>query len=136
MKDIETRRDIEKLMEEFYQRALNDVVIGYIFTEVAKIDLSHHLPIIADFWEMVLFQTVNFQEKHGRSPMQVHIRLSEKTELRKEHFSRWLTLFNQTVDENFTGEKAALAKSRANSIANTMLIKFGSQNPVGVQILR
>jgi hemoglobin len=136
MKDIESRRDLENLLEIFYQRALKDEVIGYLFTEIAQIDLSHHLPVIVDFWEMVLFQTVNFQEKYGRSPMQVHLRLSEITELRKEHFSRWLTLFSQTVDEYFAGEKAELAKSRAVSIANTMLIKFGSQNPAGVQILR
>ena len=59
MRDIETRQDIEKLMIAFYSKAISDEVIGYIFTEVAKIDLSHHLPIIADFWEMVLFGLIS-----------------------------------------------------------------------------
>lgn len=125
MKDIETRQDIENLMKAFYSKALSDEVIGFIFTDVAKLDLAHHLPIITDFWEMVLFQTVNFQEKYGRSPMLTHIQLNEKTPLEKLHFTRWLKLFNETIDESFVGEKADLAKMRAVSIANTMLIKFG-----------
>ncbi len=136
MKDIETRQDIEDLMKAFYSKALSDEVIGYIFTDIAKLDLEHHLPIIVDFWEMVLFQTVNFQEKYGRSPMQVHLKLNEKSPLKKEHFARWLKLFNETIDTNHIGERADLAKMRAVSIANTMLIKFGSQNPEGVPILR
>lgn len=136
MKDIETRQDLENLMQAFYSKALSDEIIGFIFTEVAKLDLAHHLPIIVDFWEMVLFQSVNFQEKYGRSPMQVHLQLNEKTPLKKEHFARWLKIFNQTIDENFTGEKAEMAKMRAVSIANTMLIKFASQNSEGVPILR
>lgn len=125
MNDIETRQDIENLMKVFYSKALSDDVIGFIFTDVAKLDLAHHLPIITDFWEMVLFQTVNFQEKYGRSPMFTHIELNKTTPLEKEHFTRWLKLFNETVNENFVGEKADLAKMRAVSIANTMLIKFG-----------
>ncbi len=123
MKDIETRQQIETLMTDFYSKALNDDVIGYLFTEVAKLDLEHHLPIIVDFWEMVLFQTINFQEKYGRSPMQVHLKLNEKSPLKKEHFTRWLRLFNETIDKSFAGENADLAKMRAVSIANTMLIK-------------
>lgn len=136
MKDIQTRKDIENLMEIFYTKALSDDLIGFIFTDIAKLDLAHHLPIISDFWEMVLFQTVNFQEKYGRSPLFTHLKLNERFSLQKEHFTRWLKIFNETVDQIFAGEKADLAKMRAVSIANTMLIKFSSQNPVGVPIAR
>lgn len=136
MKDIATRQDIEKLMDSFYRQALKDEVIGYIFTDVAKIDLSNHLPIIADFWEMMLFQTTNFQEKYGRSPMTRHIQLSEKTSLRKEHFIRWLDLFTETVNTNYRGEKADLAIVRARAIANTMFMKVSGGNPEGVQVVR
>jgi hemoglobin len=124
MKDIETREDIVNLMNAFYKQALNDETIGYIFTDVAKLDLEHHLPIIADFWEMILFGTVNFQQKYGRSPMQRHIELNEKEPLVSEHFTAWLKLFYSTVDEKFAGEKADLAKFRAKSVAETMFMKF------------
>ncbi len=136
MHDIETREDIEKLVADFYQKALKDKVIGYIFTEVAKINLERHLPIIADFWEMLLLGTVNFQAKYGRSPMQVHQALSEKENLKSEHFARWVKLFCETVDEKFAGETANLAKIRAISIAETMRIRFSSESVAGVPLVR
>jgi hypothetical protein len=37
----------------------------------------------------------------------------------KAHFDRWLELFLETVDENFSGPKAEEAKGRALSIADT-----------------
>jgi hemoglobin len=123
MKDIENREDIEKLLKAFYNKALTDEIIGYIFTDVAKLDLEHHLPIIADFWEMILFQTVNFQEKYQRSPMTAHLQLNEKTALKPEHFTRWLELFDEIIDANFIGEKADLAKFRAKSIGKTIQMK-------------
>lgn len=136
MRDIETRKDIEELVSDFYQKALKDKVIGYIFTDVAEINLEHHLPIIADFWEMLLFGTVNFQAKYGRSPMQVHGALSEKTNLTLEHFARWVKLFCATIDEKFAGETANLAKIRAISIAEAMRLKFSSKSGAGVQVVR
>jgi len=136
MHDIETRKDIEELMTNFYHKALGDKLIGYIFTDVAKINLEHHLPIIADFWEMLLFGTVSFQMKYGRSPMEVHGALSKKTELRAEHFGRWVKLFCETVDERFAGETANLAKMRAVSIAETMRLKFSSEMSAGVPVVR
>ena len=37
--DIETRADCERLVREFYSRALEDPVIGFLFTDVARLDL-------------------------------------------------------------------------------------------------
>lgn len=134
MKDIENRQDIEKLVKLFYEKAFADNKIGHIFVDIAKLNLEEHLPIIAGFWEMILFQTVNFQEKYRRSPMQKHIELTSKIALQKEHFTQWLKLFFESIDENFLGEKADLAKARANAIANTMFLKVSSSNFVGVQV--
>ena len=39
----------------------------------------------------------------------------------KEHFDRWLQLFNQTIDELFEGQIAENARKRAASIARIML---------------
>lgn len=136
MHDIETRKDIEELVADFYQKALDDQIIGYLFTEVAKINLEHHLPIIADFWEMLLLGSVNFQAKYGRSPMAVHQLLSAKENLKTEHFGRWVKLFADTVDEKFAGATADLAKLRAASIAETMRISFSSKSGGGVPVVR
>ena len=116
-KDIENRADIDDLMNRFYAAAIADETIGYIFTDVANLDLEHHLPIIGDFWETMLFGTGAYQ-KHGHNPLFVHAALNEKTPLTAKHFRRWLELFRAAVDEKFSGERAEFIKLRAEAIAN------------------
>lgn len=121
IKDIENRTDIDDLMQRFYARAISDDKIGYIFTEVAQLNLEHHLPIIGDFWETLLFGTGDYQ-KHRHNPMMIHANLSAKSSLNFEHFERWLEIFREEVDKAFIGENADLIKFRANAIANRMLM--------------
>jgi len=49
-----------------------------------------------------------------------------KVQLRKQHFSRWLYLFHQTIDELYSGTKAGLAKERSVSIAKLMQNRIGT----------
>ena len=118
--DIRDRKDIDLLMRAFYSKAISDDVIGYIFTDVAKLDLAHHLPIIGDFWETIVFQTGEYG-KHGRNPLQVHGELNNETPLLSEHFERWLEIFDQITDELYAGERADFIKLRAHAIAGRML---------------
>lgn len=124
-KDITNRLDIDDLMNRFYARAMRDETIGYLFTEVAKLNLEHHLPIIGDFWETLLFGTGSYQER-GRNPLQIHRALHLKSPLKFEHFNRWLEIFVETVDETFAGTRADFIKLRATAIANRMLDFIGS----------
>lgn len=142
--DIQNRADIDALMKIFYSRAINDDVIGYIFTDVAKLDLDRHLPIIGDFWETIIFHTGDYQ-RHGRHPLMVHGELTEKTPLLPEHFRRWLEIFTETVDSTFSGEKADFVKIRARAIADRMRHYVGEindriaiprDNPAEVEALR
>lgn len=119
-RDIENRSDLLLLMEKFYEKLLADPSISYIFTDVAKIDILQHLPVLVDFWDMVLFQS----DTYRKNAMQLHMELHRQSPLTKHHFNTWLTYFIQTVDELFEGEKAFLAKERAASIATTMQIKI------------
>ena len=118
--DIETRADIDDLMNRFYAKAISDDTIGYIFTDVAKIDIEAHLPILVDFLDMVLFQSDTYQ----KNALQLHMHLHRQSPFKAEHFTTWLHYFNQTVDENFEGDIALLAKQRAKSIATIMQIKM------------
>ncbi|MBS1794693.1 MAG: group III truncated hemoglobin [Acidobacteria bacterium] len=136
MRDIESRSDIDELVADFYRKALRDNLIGYIFTDVAEIDIEDHLPVIGDFWEMILFGTVSFQTTYQRSPMQTHRDLNSRETLRTEHFGRWVKLFCETVDEKFKGDNATLVKVRAFSIAETMRLKFSSKTAAGVPVVR
>jgi hemoglobin len=112
--DIEDRADIERLARAFYGRAMEDELIGWIFTDVAHLDLEEHLPVITSFWETVLLGN---QSYYGGA-FGVHARLHEKAGLRKAHFERWLVLWCRTVDEMFDGPRAAAAKVHGLRVAN------------------
>ncbi len=118
-KDIEEKRDIENLVNSFYDKVKVDKTIGHIFNDIAKVDWPHHLPTMYDFWEMVLFG----KGAYKGDPMTKHIQLNQKVKLDSIHFDRWKELFFETVDENFEGEKANEAKMRATNIASLMLYK-------------
>lgn len=119
MPDITTRTDLETLMEQFYRKAFADDLIGHYFTEVVKVNLEKHIPVIVDFWESVLFDQGGYQG----NVMQVHQHLHQLSAFRDEHFQRWVTLFKQTVDELFAGDASEKLKQRAESIAMVMRLK-------------
>ena len=120
MKDIENRNDIVKVLRSFYQKAMPDGLIGHFFTEVVQLDIEEHVPVIADFWEAVLFDRTTYR----KNVMEVHRNIDQISAIKKEHLDHWVQLFVQTVDENFKGTKAQLAKERAQSIATLMNFKF------------
>lgn len=120
IKDINTRRDVELLVDTFYKKVLKDDIIGFIFNDVVRLDWNRHIPLMYNFWETTLFQKTSYKG----NPIQVHIEVDKKIELTKIHFERWLFLFSNTIDELFTGNIAELAKTRAHSIATVMQIKI------------
>jgi hemoglobin len=111
--DIETRADCERLVRAFYGRAMTDEIIGFIFTDVAKLDLEAHVPEITSFWETVLLGA----KTYNRSAFDPHALLNMKVTLRAGHFERWLALWGDTVDELFAGERAVAAKAHAMRVA-------------------
>ena len=119
-KDIETRDDLLLLMQEFYKKLLADDSISYLFTDVAKVKLDHHFPVLVDFWDSILFQS----DTYHKNAMQPHLALHQKSPLTKHHFETWLRYFKEAVDELFVGDNAFIAKERATSIATVMQIKI------------
>ena len=118
--DIRDRKDIQLLVDKFYEKVRRDDTIGYIFNEVAKVDWPHHLPRMYDFWTHIAFQTGDY----SGNPMPVHMQLHRQTPLTAAHFERCLQLFTGTADELFAGVKTELVKQRALSIATMMRIKI------------
>ncbi|MEP7269487.1 MAG: group III truncated hemoglobin [Saprospiraceae bacterium] len=118
--DIHTRKDIISLVDSFYYRVKTNPIIGPIFTDVVKLDFNLHLPIMYDFWSTVLLS----EQSYSGNPMEVHLKLSTITPLYKTHFDEWLSLFIETVDDLFVGEKAEEAKYRAKNIAGLMQHKI------------
>ncbi|HVU84403.1 MAG TPA: hypothetical protein VHC50_06160, partial [Puia sp.] len=44
--------------------------------------------------------------------------------IHQEHFRQWLTLFKETLDELFSGEKAGEAKWRADKMAELFQVRL------------
>lgn len=119
-KDITSRKDIEILVDEFYNKIREDDQIGFIFSDVAMVNWEKHLPVMYDFFENMLFYTGSYTG----NPMQLHKHVNSLFPLTEDHFRQWIHLFCKTVDELFEGITANLVKQRAKSIAAVMQIKI------------
>ena len=102
----------------FYGRALEDPIIGFIFVDVAKLDLEAHVPRITSFWETILLDA----RSYSGGAFRPHAELHAKARLREGHFTQWLNLWSRTVDELFAGERAELAKAHAHRVAQAFLV--------------
>ena len=114
--DLDTRENIEFFVDRFYERLLADEQLAPIFVDVARIDLSVHLPHIKDYWCKLLLG----DKKYQRHTMDIHRQLNSKRSLQATDFRRWLDFFTATVDDYFSGERAERAKRVATSIAANM----------------
>ncbi|MBI2269269.1 MAG: group III truncated hemoglobin [Bacteroidetes bacterium] len=123
--DISTEADIKLLIDSFYKKVIADPTIGFIFTNIVALSWEKHIPIMNSFWGSVLLG----KNTYSGNPMIKHIELDKKIMLKKEHFDKWLLLWEDTVHENFSGENAREAISRAKNIASLMQFKI-EQNQV------
>ncbi|WP_181307845.1 group III truncated hemoglobin [Rufibacter sp. XAAS-G3-1] len=115
--DIETEEDIRRLVDTFYDHVNQDDLLGPVFNGFAKVDWEHHLPKMYQFWSTVLFGSMAYKGQ----PFPRHLALP----VDRTHFTRWIALFTQTVDELFAGAMADQAKQKATSIANIFQMKMG-----------
>ena len=115
--DITDSSDIRTLVDTFYEKVNRDELLGPIFNDIACVDWPEHLPTMYRFWESMLLGARTYQG----APFPKHAVLP----VAQEHFERWLALFAQTVNENFTGPKSEEAKGRAVCIADTFAQRMG-----------
>lgn len=108
-KDMATRQDIESLVNTFYEKVNTDPLLAPIFNQVAQVHWESHLPTMYDFWASMLLGDMSYQG----NPFRKHIPLP----IDQTHFTQWLLLFHNTVDELFLGPTAEEAKKRATGIA-------------------
>lgn len=115
-KEIIHLDDVKQLVDTFYTRVRADELLGPVFEERIQDRWARHLDIMYRFWQTVLLGELTYQG----SPGSKHITLP----VGEEHFERWLQIFYQTIDELFTGEKAAEAKWRSERMAEMFLSKI------------
>lgn len=115
--DIAGRKDIELLVNFFYDKVNTDELIGHFF---AGVNWEEHMSVMYNFWSDILFGESSF----NGNPMAKHIALNMRMPIETHHFERWLMLFTQTADQHFEGSNTELIKQRALSIATVMRIKI------------
>lgn len=79
------------IVTSFYQKATQDILIGYHFRNIT--DFDEHLPHIADFWNMQI---------NGVMPKDKQFELLSKhlaLNLLPGHLNRWIVLFHETLSE-------------------------------------
>jgi hemoglobin len=85
--DISDRGDISRRVAEFYRRAFADDLLGPVFVDIARVDLSARLPVICDFWETVGLRAGRYR----RNALRPHVVLDVEVKLTPTHFARWHT---------------------------------------------
>ena len=114
--DLGDRADVEVLLRRFYGRVFDDDTLAEPFAELQAKGLDSHLPVMSDFWETVLFRAGLY---HGNALL-VHRQLDDRHPLCANHFVRWLTLWNATLDEMYHGPVAKHAKVQAGRISKSL----------------
>lgn len=112
--DIQSRGDVEKLIDAFYAQVNQDPLLSPVF---AHVDWPSHMPTMYDFWSSILFG----DQSYRGNPFVRHQHLP----IGAEHFTRWLELFQATVDRSFEGSNAEEIKSRARSIGEIFQHRLG-----------
>lgn len=120
MKNLESREDIELLVNTFYDKIMKDNLIGFFFKDVISVDWDKHLPTMYSFWESILFGQMSYKG----NPMQKHFPINQMQAMEKIHFERWLLLWRTTIEENFSGVNASMAITKSENIANLMAYKM------------
>ena len=65
-KDIVERKDIELLVDSFYEKVKNDQLLGPVF---AHVDWPKHLPVMYQFWSSMMLG----EQSYKGNPFQKHI---------------------------------------------------------------
>ncbi len=112
---------ISLLVDEFYKRVRNTKTLGPIFDDAIGDRWGHHLPRMKSFWASVALSA----GVYSGQPVPAHKKL---TQVDKGHFSIWLKLFEETLEETApTPEAVEYFMVRARRIAESLqLAMFGS----------
>lgn len=123
MNDIQTQEDLYKVVDDFYKKLFADDAISYIFTDVVKVKLEEHLPILVTFWSQSILGTGGY----FNNLTQIHLDLNAKSYLSKELFEIWLNHFEIAINENFQGINCERMKNQAHNLSTIMQIKIAKE---------
>jgi hemoglobin len=123
MTDITTPKDLYFLVDEFYKKLLADNRINFIFTDVVKIKIEEHLPILVVFWSQMIFNTGGYTN----NLTDIHLKVDKLYHLTPEMFEIWIAHFESTIDCYYLGENANEIKTQVKNLSIILQIKISKQ---------
>lgn len=111
--DLDTRSEIHDLVVRFYREIALDDLLAPIFDEVAEVDWRTHIPKLIDFWCRVLLGEPGYDGWF----LGAHQHVDAQQRFEPVFFDRWLALFVEAVDAEWTGPVADKAKAHAHHMA-------------------
>lgn len=115
-REILDLKDVKLLVDAFYDKVRNDSYLAPVFNERIGDRWPQHLEKMYKFWQTILLE----EHTYFGSPFTPHALLP----VDHSHFQTWMSLFTQTLDELFVGEKAVEAKWRAGKMAEMFEYKI------------
>lgn len=121
MQELSSRPAVSLLVRSFYAKVRKDELLGPVFNERIT-DWEEHLERLTDFWESNLL----FARKYKGNPVQVHIDVDQDNApgIDQKLFGKWLQLWYETLDANFHGDNAQIAKNRARNMATHLFMRM------------
>jgi hemoglobin len=123
--DLDDPAEVGEMVRRFYQAVAQDDLLGPMFTDVAQVDWSVHLPKLAAFWCRALFS----QPGYEGNPYRQHQLIDAREPFTVAHFERWLDLFHDTLDQGWAGPRVEQAKELAGKVA-----AVHSRQIVGIEV--
>ncbi len=118
-----TKKNIEKMVMNFYRRVLKDDIVGPFFIAKLGDDMHNeywepHLELLVNFWASIALNDTSYRG----NPFAPHMYLGE---LSREVFEQWLKLFFATLDEVYEPQVAEQFKERSSIIAGNFMRNLG-----------
>lgn len=107
---------IEKLVRGFYERVQADEELGPIFARRIE-DWEPHLRRMMLFWTTILRGEAVYQHGPKGPPPVIHRGIEE---LRKAHFTRWLSLFAEEAERVFPAAAASFVIGRSEGMGRAL----------------
>lgn len=104
------------LVDRFYDKVREDPLLGAVFSPVVH-DWDAHKRLLTSFWVAVSLRTGAYRG----NPMAMH----RPHPIRREHFQRWLSLWEQTCHEVLDAEAAAAMIAYAHRIGTGLQLGLG-----------
>lgn len=119
---------IDRVVAVFYAAIRRHEVLGPVFARHVT-DWPEHEEKIARFWRNAIL----YERNYDGNPMQVHMRAGD---VRPDHFTPWLALFDETLRRTLAPEPAAQWSALAHRIGAGLRMGVTREAPGAPPVLR